>query len=105
MNALYQSNNDYRVCALCGASETSFRRLETHHIFGGSNRKKSDKYNLTVTLCHNCHNEPPYGVHFCAETMQYLHEYGQRKAMQENGWDVQTFREIFGKNYLQEDET
>lgn len=33
--------------------------------------------------------------------MQYLHEYGQRKAMQENGWDVQTFREIFGKNYLE----
>ena len=32
--------------------------------------------------------------------MQYLHEYGQRKAMQENGWDIQTFREIFGKNYL-----
>lgn len=32
--------------------------------------------------------------------MQYLHEYGQKKAMQDNGWDVQTFREIFGKNYL-----
>lgn len=32
--------------------------------------------------------------------MQYLHEYGQRKAMQENGWTVEQFREVFGKNYL-----
>lgn len=32
--------------------------------------------------------------------MQYLHEYGQRKAMQENGWDIDTFRSVFGKNYI-----
>ena len=37
--------------------------------------------------------------------MQYLHEYGQRKAMQENNWTIEQFREVFGKNYLQEDET
>ena len=74
-------------------------------IFGGARRKLSTKYGLVVTLCPDCHREAEHAVHRSAATMQYLHEYGQRKAMQENGWDVQTFREIFGKNYLQEDET
>jgi hypothetical protein len=32
--------------------------------------------------------------------MQYLHEYGQRKAMQEQGWTVDEFREIFGRSYI-----
>ena len=77
----------------------------TRRIFGGAMRKLSDKYGLCVTLCEECHRTAKHAVHQSAETMQYLHEYGQRKAMQENGWDVQTFREIFGKNYLQEDET
>lgn len=90
----------YRKCFLCGRSETSCNRLEVHHLFGGANRKLSDKYGLTVTLCHACHNEPPDGAHFNKEVMQYLHECGQRKAMQEQGWTRDEFREIFGKNYL-----
>lgn len=32
--------------------------------------------------------------------MQYLHEYGQRKAMQENGWSISDFMQVFGKNYI-----
>ena len=92
------------VCFLCNRNRHA-GRLELHHIFGAANRKLSDKYGLCVTLCEECHRTAQHAVHQSAETMQYLHEYGQRKAMQENGWDVQTFREIFGKNYLQEDET
>lgn len=90
----------YRKCFLCERSETSANRLEVHHIFGASNRKLSEKYGLTVTLCHACHNEPPDGAHYNAKVMQYLHEYGQRKAMFENNWTEDEFREIFGKNYL-----
>ena len=59
----------YRRCFLCGRSETNSNRLEVHHIFGGANRKLSDRY-------------------------------GQAKAMSEQGWDEDEFREIFGKNYL-----
>nr|DAJ61827.1 MAG TPA: hypothetical protein [Caudoviricetes sp.] len=32
--------------------------------------------------------------------MQKLHEYGQRKAMVENGWNIDDFRRKFYKNYL-----
>lgn len=88
-------------CFLCGCNGRAYgHRLEVHHIFGGANRSLSEKYGLTVTLCHACHNEPPCGAHHNKETMQYLHEYGQRKAMQEQGWTVDEFREIFGRSYI-----
>jgi hypothetical protein len=82
---------------LCGR----YGNLERHHIFGGALRKKSEKYGLTVDLCHSCHNEPPEGAHHNKDTMQKLHEYGQRKAMKENGWTIEDFRREFYKNYLE----
>lgn len=93
-------SDEYRTCFLCGRSETSFNRLEVHHIFQGSNRNKSEKYGLTVTLCHSCHNEPPYGAHFNKQTAKYLHRYGQEKCMKEQNWTVEQFVAEFGKNYL-----
>ena len=87
-----------RKCWLCGSRSAV---LDIHHIFGASNRKKSEKYGLVVDLCHNtCHIFGPKAVHQNAETMQTLHEYGQRKAMEDNGWTVDDFRGIFGKNYI-----
>ena len=85
-------------CFLCGRNRHA--GLEVHHIFSASNRKKSDRYGLVVTLCADCHRLADHAVHRDAETMQYLHEYGQRKAMQEQGWTVQQFMEVFGKNYV-----
>lgn len=82
-------------CFLCGR----WGATERHHIFGGALRKKSDAYHLTVDLCHDCHNEPG-GAHYDRAVMQHLHEYGQRKAMEENGWTVEEFRQEFYKNYL-----
>lgn len=39
------------TCYLCGG-----RATETHHVLGGTaNRKLSEKYGLTVRLCHSCH--------------------------------------------------
>ena len=41
-----------RECFFCGR----MTGLERHHIFGGmANRKISEKYGLTVYLCHECH--------------------------------------------------
>lgn len=89
-----------RKCWLCGRNGTT-DPLDRHHIFEASNRKKSEKYGLTVDLCHfRCHIFGPEAVHNNAENMQRLHEYGQQKAMEENGWTVEEFRAVFGKNYL-----
>lgn len=89
-----------RKCFLCGRLETDYLGLERHHIFGGANRQLSEKYGLVVMLCHNCHNEPPRGAHYNKETADYLHRYGQEKAMREQNWTTDEFRAVFGKNYL-----
>lgn len=88
-----------RECYFCGSREW----LECHHIFGGANRKKSDRLGLVVDLCHYCHNEPPLGVHHNKEAMAYLHRCGQVKAMREQGWTKADFIREFGKNYLEDD--
>ena len=47
--SIMQDNPD--TCYLCGR-----RATETHHVLGGvANRKLSEKYGLTVRLCHSCH--------------------------------------------------
>lgn len=92
------------TCFLCGASGR-YDHLDKHHIFGGAYRKKSEKYGLTVWLCHDsCHIFGRYSAHANRETMLKLKRYGQRKAMEENAWTVDDFIREFGKNYL-EDET
>lgn len=88
-----------RECFLCGRREW----IEAHHIFGGPNRKKSNRLGLVVDLCHGCHNEPPHGVHHNRLAMLRLRQYGQKKAMQEQGWSVEDFIREFGKNYLEVD--
>lgn len=92
-----------RRCWKCGRNGTA-DPLDRHHIFGGANRKKSEKYHLVVDLCHNrCHIFGEEAVHNNKDTMQELHEYGQRKAMAENNWTIDDFRRVFGKNYIDEE--
>lgn len=89
-----------RECFLCGANGNG-DPLERHHIFGGANRKLSEKYGLTVYLCGNkCHRNGDYAAHRNADTAKVLHQYGQAKAMREQGWTAEQFRDVFGKNYL-----
>lgn len=89
-----------KKCWLCGANGAS-DPLDRHHIFGGPFRKKSEKYGLTVYLCHsNCHIFGPMAAHQNKETMNMLHQYGQRRAMKENGWTTEDFIREFGKNYI-----
>lgn len=88
-----------RKCFLCGRAGD----LDRHHIFGGPFRKKSDRYGLTVDLCHDtCHIFGPGAVHQNQEVMLEVKRYGQRKAMQENGWSKEDFIREFGKNYLED---
>lgn len=85
-----------RRCYICGST----RWIERHHIFGGANRKLSEKYGLTVDLCHAHHNESPNGVHFNKELRERLQAEGQKAAMERYGWTTEDFIDIFGRNYL-----
>lgn len=92
-----------QACWLCGRNGSG-DPLDKHHIFGGANRALSERFGLTVPLCHSrCHIFGREAAHRNAETAQKLHEYGQRKAMQEQGWTRDEFRMIFGKNYLDDE--
>jgi hypothetical protein len=89
-------------CWLCGANGYS-DPLDKHHIFGGANRKKSERMGLYVYLCHDrCHIFGRYSAHQNKDTMLKLHQYGQRKAMEENEWTTEDFIREFGKNYIWE---
>lgn len=80
-------------CFICGR-----RASERHHIFGASNRNWSEKYGLTVNLCHWCHNEPPNGVHFNRDLDLKLKALAQKKFNET--YPEENFIEIFGRNYL-----
>ena len=82
-----------QCCYLCGTTLL----LEQHHIFGGSNRKLSEKFGLKVYLCANCHRGSA-GVHFNKKLMNMLHKIGQRAF--ELAHSREEFIELFGKNYL-----
>lgn len=87
---------DERVCFMCG----SYRMLEEHHVFGASNRKKSEQLGLKVYLCHFCHNEPPNGVHFNYINRLALNAKAQKKAMEYYNWSIEDFRREIGRSYL-----
>ena len=84
-----------RKCLYCRTTEN----IESHHIFGGPNRKNSEKYGLKVWLCHE-HHTGPQGVHFNKELMDQIHNIGQ--LMFEAKYSHEEFIRIFGKNYLEE---
>lgn len=81
------------------------RWLECHHVYGAAYRRKSERYGLKVYLCHFCHNEPPYGVHQDKERQRWLQSEVQRIAMEHYGWTEEEFRAMFGRSYLDEEET
>lgn len=96
---------DYKQCFLCKRNGIT-DPLDRHHqhIFGGARRKLSEKYGLVVYLCHSrCHIYGKYSAHKNAEIADYLHKYGQRKAMKEQGWTTEDFMKVFSANYLDEE--
>ena len=55
--SIMQENNN--ICYLCKANGT-MDYLHWHHVFGGANRKWSEKYGLKVRLCgQQCHENGP----------------------------------------------
>jgi hypothetical protein len=91
---------DKTKCFLCKQNACG-DPLDKHHVFFGAMRSKSEKYGLTVYLHHNkCHIFGENAVHRNAEVNRKLQAFAQKKAMKVYGWDVDTFRKEFYKNYL-----
>lgn len=88
-----------RTCYACGCyASPGF--LHEHHIFGGSNRKRSEHYGLKVHLCYVCHEDNKRGVHGQnKELRDRLHKEGQQAYERVHGSREQFMKE-FGKNYL-----
>lgn len=96
-------NSDHR-CFLCGR-DGRLDPLDGHHLFGGAYRSKSEKYGLTVFLCHSrCHIFGKEAAHNNGTVMRSLRRYGQKKAMREQHWTEDQFRHEFGKSYLTEED-
>lgn len=87
-----------KYCLLCGTT----RDLNLHHcLHGTANRKKADKYGLTVYLCVP-HHTGKNGVHFNKEFDLYLKQRAQKAF--EKAHSRQEWMREFGKNYLDEKE-
>lgn len=88
------SNN--KVCYICG---TTFN-LHKHHVYGGANRKRSDREGCWCYLCAPHHNMSERGVHFDREANLKLKQECQRKWMERYDKTIDDFIEAYGKNYI-----
>lgn len=80
-------------CFFCG----KMTGLECHHILGGPNRKWSEKYRLTVMLCHE-HHTGKDGVQYNREKGDALKRLAQIAF--EARYSHDEWMNVFRKNYL-----
>lgn len=85
---------DEKACYITGRTTG----LHKHHIYGGANRKNSEKWGCYVYLVPEYHNMSDSGVHFDKKFDSLLKRVCQRKFEELYGHD--RFMEVFGKNYL-----
>lgn len=98
MESIIQKDKTH--CFICGMN-TNLEPLDCHHVFGGANRKKSEKYGLKVYIHHSrCHIFGENSVHKNAQVDHAVKRVMQKKAMAHYGWRVDEFIKIFGKNYI-----
>lgn len=81
-----------KECWVCGSPY-----VEEHHIFGGPNRKNSEKYGLKVWLCWE-HHQGNWSVHKDKEMGDIVKRAGQQ--VFEAKYSHEMFMKIFGRNYL-----
>lgn len=84
-----------RCCLVC---RTTYN-IHKHHVFyGTANRKKSEKYGLTVYLCARHHNMSNEGVHFNKPLDTKIKQMAQRKFEEKHSREE--FIWEFGRNWL-----
>ena len=83
-----------KECYFCG----KLTNLELHHVFGGvANRPISEKYGLTVWLCHNCHTGQS-GAQY--DKMKNLRLKQDAQFAFERNHSRSEWMKLIGKNYL-----
>lgn len=86
MKSIIQTDDKCFLCHMAYGTDT-------HHIFGGPNRKLSEADGLKIRVCRACHTEIHEGKH-SGELQKTLHQLGQLK------WeDKYGSREDFMKRY------
>lgn len=85
-----------RICFICG---TTFN-LHKHHIFGGSNRSKSEKDGCWCYLCAPHHNMSNCGVHFNRESDLKLKRICETAWIKQKGKTEEDFIREYGRSYL-----
>ena len=89
-------DGEFHPCFLCGKKAT-----ERHHVFGGPNRSKSERYGLVVWLCRECHDS----LHFGPEGRKKMD--ALRRVFQKR-WEARnpgkSFLEEFGRNWRGEED-
>ena len=77
-----------------------FAGSHKHHVFGGSNRKKSERDGLFIYLSPEMHNMSDKGIHYNTAFMEYAHRVGQISWMIYYNKTQEDFIKEYGKNYL-----
>lgn len=83
-----------KTCYLCGTP----LNLHKHHIYGGANRKLSEKWGCWCWLCERHHNMSNAGIHFDKDLDDEIKEVCQILWEKKNGTE-EDFRAVFGKSY------
>ena len=90
MKSTIQTNKE---CYFCHTTQG----LHSHHIYGGKNRKTSDKNGFTVYLCFN-HHTGDEGVHNSEAQLAVFKTLCQEKF--ERTHSREDFIKIIGRSYL-----
>lgn len=103
MKSIMHNKKDHTcyLCMMLHGDDSIKNVLQEHHvIFGNGRRKLSEKYGLKVYLCfyHHEYDGGKEAVHRNAEMAEILRQEAQR--VFEEKYPELSFREIFGKNYL-----
>lgn len=80
-------------CYRCGRTSG---KLDRHEAYGASNRQKSKRLGLWVTLCRPCHE----AAHAMFSVNLAIKQAGQTAAMSQYGWTTEQFIREIGRNYL-----
>lgn len=105
MSKSIMHSKEDRTCYLCmklhGDYSEQYNLQEHHVVFGTANRKLSEKYGLKIYLCDGHHEHSAEAIHVNGDIRQQVCEDAQR-IFEAKHQDL-SFREIFGKNYIDHD--
>ena len=70
----------------CEYCHRNFKHLDSHEIYGGSNRKRSIKYGFVKKLCRECHSNEKILKQLRIETQKEFEKNHTREEFYKNNW-------------------